>query len=290
MTKGIVLLALGKPEYYQMAAHMAMSLKYHSPEYQVYLLSDGKEHAYIPLPYLQFFDLYWRMHPDDYMNPANGKLNPGKAKLSIPKYVQFDQTVYLDVDGLCIAPIDILFSPEQFVAAEMVGKGGIKDDIRYAIWANNQNTWKHFELPEDAIFRTVQTSYISYRKSAELDTFYGLCMKYKDFPIELMNFKWGGQVADELIFSGVAAKMNHDFNCGFSPIYYGSQYFTREIEEIKAKHCILSMYGNGNGTTLVKPLYKDMYNRICQNMCRHFKIERIFPIEYLMRSKHANLR
>lgn len=280
------MLSFGKVEYAHMAAHMAMSLKHYHPDTPITLVCDARVNDTFAPAYRRFVDSFVTMKGEHYL--TNGAFDPGKAKVHLPLYAPYDRTVYLDVDGIAIGDCSILFTPDAFFAAEQFGEGKIGDAITYNIWATNEAVWRHFGLANTDTFRTVQTSYVVYNQGKQLKDFAKRSIQNLKYPIEDVMHEWGKTIPDELIVAGTLAQMKHEPHCGFSPIYYGHSYALRNLTDIQAKHCILSMYGNGRGTTLVKQMYLEMYNRHCMQIARKFNLQRIFPIEYLMRSKHAN--
>jgi hypothetical protein len=286
MAQGLVLLSFGKPEYHYMAAHLAMSIKYYN-DIPIAFVHDGTADKYIPAPYHRFIDEWIKMPVQDYIR--KGIIDPGWAKINLLKHLPFDTNMYLDVDGLALQDLSPLFITDKFFACEVIGSGMINDTIEYSIWATNKDVWQFFQLdPDQSIYRTIQSSFWIGKKGEQLAELHERMVANYDFPPKKITMRWGDTMPDELIFSGTLAQMEHDPNFGKAVVFYGNTNVKEGFAELQAKYSILSMYGNGQGTTLVKIKYKDWYNRICSMMCRKLNLNPIHPIGYLMRSKHAN--
>ncbi len=288
MTSGVVLLAIGKTDYYIMAAYMAMSIKYYNPEIHISIVHDGFSAYYIPRQYQRFIDDHILIEQSDFIK--NGKLDPGLAKINLPKYLPYDYNVYLDVDGIALQDLaPLMNATKKFYACEKIGEGKFTDTIEYNIWATSDDIWKYFKLDkEKSVYRTIQTSFVVMRKGKELDAFYKQCLNNYSFPMADVKSIWGKTMPDELIVSGTLAAINHDPDFGMPVVFYPNSYRIKDLAQIQSQFKVLSMYGNGLGTTLVKPMYKEWCDRLITKMCRDLKIEKSFPMSYLMRSKHAN--
>ena len=284
MTKGIILIAYGKPEYIYMAAHMAASLRYYSPDIPITILHDDNI-RYLPTQYYEFIDGFVEM--DSRHLKTNGKIDPGKAKCNIIHYLPYDLNLYLDVDGLCIGDVTPLFDTDKDFCVEVTGKGGYQDDIEYNHWANPEDQWEHFELDDDTVLRTVQSSSMLFRKGEFCDNLQHALNDYFDFPHAKLKNHWGWGIPDELIYSGVLAKMKHDPSFNQSVVFFGHVHSPLSFKEIHEKYKVLSMYGNGKGRTLVKLKYIDWYNRLNINIHDFLKIDRIKEIQRLMKGKHV---
>ena len=113
MTKGFLLLALGAPEYGQWARNMAASIKYHN-DLPITLVHDGRAITGIQLDEVirhRLFDTIKVMDVADYQ--LNGRFAPGFAKTNLYKYTDYERTIYVDVDGLCVNNVDTLLEKAE---------------------------------------------------------------------------------------------------------------------------------------------------------------------------------
>lgn len=286
-------MAFGKPQYMWFACQMALSIKALT-KYPVQLISDGSV-GYIPNSYRQLIDEWTFMKPEHLRR--NGNIDPGWAKVNIYPYLVFDESIYLDVDGIVINGQKTLSDAfelcNEFYHAEVIGIGKKEDKIEYSIWAEHKNIWKHFGLEEDQELASVQSSFQYYRKSPEAQKLHSLMVKYYDFPVNELSNTWGGTIPDELIISGACAKMKHIpiLNDGRGPedkvVFFGHKRNKLTIPQIKQKYAVLSLYGNGKRQRLVSSTYLDYYDRLLYAYGRQMNIQPIQKAFQLMKHKHV---
>ena len=218
MTKGITLLAVGKWQYGIMAYHMAMSIKYYNPDIKIQLIY--QESALQRLNEEEkklFFDVLTPIAHDDLYYPEttrhqqiNYKFSPGKAKLSIYKYLHFYETIILDVDGVVTADINTLFSRmSNFYHAQTVNVSNEKDDKWACQWLSYEDVKKNFTLPETYSIYEINSSFQYIRKSAEAKLFFDTALD--NFKPELKTGgNWSGGFPDELAFNIATAQTGTD--------------------------------------------------------------------------------
>ena len=289
-SEGVVLIALGSPQYAYMAGQMARSIKFHNKDIPIWLLHDGRVIHYLP-------DVYRRMFVGDtVIDEADrvtlGRLDPGRAKVMLPKYLPFDTNVYFDVDGLALKDVSPLFEIEGEYKTEVVGMGTRDEEINYLFWAEPEMVWDFFQLPEDRIYRSIQSSFAILRKGEWMDDF-GRRLKsnFDSFKLDNLKNRWGGTMPDELIFAGTCAQLDYDQGCGQSVVFFGHKIVKESFSEIEAKFYVLSLYGNGggrNGNPLVKLRYRDWYDRMNRMISRETKTPTLGKVYSMTRAKHAN--
>lgn len=253
MNKGVLLIAFGKPSYAYFAYNMAVSIKHHSPDVRVCLASDGVE-KYLRPEQLKVFDHIKHFTP---------VRDAGHNKLRMFELSPFDHTLFLDVDGCAVADvaklIDTYIEDGRPVIGDVVGSGGLRDNIEYQFWTRNYSLWGWFGLPYSAKVQTLQTSSMYFDKSAKSKEFFDTAQRFKNFPHQLLVNHWGGATPDELIFTGAAARTGLDLKHTQRPVFFGHKHY-REVTDsnISEKHYVLSMYGNAR---LVKLRFREMYDR-----------------------------
>ena len=282
-------MAFGSREYVFFAGQMALSIRYFNPDVLISIIADGHL-RYLPDQYMGLFDKVIELEKEDYY--TKNRIDPGKAKINLIKYLPYDQNIYFDVDGLCLRDISKLFEIDKFYATEVVGRGGVNDEINYAWWATNQKIWEYFSLSQDQKYSSIQSSFAIFNKGKELDEFHERLLQNFEFPMaDLMNH-WGGTVPDELVFAGSCAQINHDPDCGFPVVFFGHKLYPDTLGEIQDKYCILSMYGagtaSGKNQPLVRGRYRDWYDRLISDICRRTKYPQIGKIHSLLKTKHVN--
>jgi hypothetical protein len=249
MKTGILLIAFGRIGYMKMAFNMAKSLKFFSPDVKIALATDGTHTAIKDIE--KYVDVFIPIEKGD----------PGDIKMSMYDLTPFENTLYLDVDGICIKDIrpliDLYLKDGRPFISDVHGEGGINDDIHYSIWAKNKHIWAWFNLPIDAKFQGLQTSLVWFTKESK--PLFDCIQKTKNFPKKFLTHKWGNSIPDELIFGGAAAKVGFDAKFTGRPIFFGNRGVARvTYDEMVENHYINSMYGNVN---LVLSKYRRYYDQ-----------------------------
>lgn len=281
MTKGVILAAFGKPNYIYMAAQLAGSIKAENPSIQITLLHDDAV-RYLPNDFKPMFDKFVALKPEHLRR--NGRIDPGFVKINIPLYLQYDLNLYLDVDALCLKDLEPIFNTDKDFATEVVGTGKKTEDINYLFWTTNQSAWKHFEIPEDGLYRSVQSSSMFFRKSKFVEELHKEMVAAYDFPMNELTHQWGGTMPDELIIAGTCAKLQYDPSFKERIIFFGQKYTGESYAQITDRFYLLAIYGP-NG--LVRGEYLDWYDRKMVTTLRRVKLNKISGSRMLLREKHA---
>ncbi|MGZ4058284.1 MAG: hypothetical protein ACXVPU_04615 [Bacteroidia bacterium] len=109
MEKGILTIAQGKKQYIELAKNLAISLNINNPGLKKALVTDSDD------PELK--QLY------DIIIPADNSIGIGfLQKLYIRDYTPFDETLFIDVDCLCVRSIDFLWEPFSKRDVSVIGK------------------------------------------------------------------------------------------------------------------------------------------------------------------------
>lgn len=279
---GVILLAHGKRGYGFAAVNMAFSIKEHSPNIHITLFHDDKVLDQVPKKYLTFIDNYVKLDDEFY---ETGRIEPGRAKLLAADKSPYDNTLYLDVDGICVNDITPIFERLKGnpILCQQMGEGGFGDeDIKYDGWSQHDFTFPFFDLSPHTIWKTTQTSWFYIEKGTplllELFRYYD-----KRYPLDKLKYQWAGFIPDEIVWSGVMSKHNVELYKQQDVIYFGTDYITHD--EIKANYFFLSLYGNGNGVTLVRPMYFDLYDRILHMAYAKHGLEHQFKCHFIMKDK-----
>lgn len=235
---------------------MAASIKHHSPNVQIQLIHDGQatKHLHFSEPYgsQYLFDIVTDIRTDTYHD--NGQFSPGKAKIHLYEYMAFDHSIYLDVDGCCIADIEPLFDlcKDKPVVSHVWGYGRLEDktfgDLMY--WADAKPLWQHFGIPTDARLPFLNTSFISVVKGKESQKIYQTaqdCLA-NPMPLTAMRELWGkGNQPDELYFNTAMALLGYEPHIeGFDPIYfrpYREYGQAVPFSKLQAQHWFIGLWG-----------------------------------------------
>jgi hypothetical protein len=205
-TTGVVLLAFGKPQYYWAAYNLAFSIRKHSPNVNITVLFDdplkGISHCQ---DFMQYINNIGSIDADDIY--TNKKLDPGKVKVNLYKYLPYDCNLYLDVDAIALKDIqpmiDELAQSGKHYVSHTVGYHTIDKgrDFKEMQWAWADKMWAHFNLLESYVMPAINSSMQWIVKGSEAE---GIYTTAKDLyfnnpiPIKELRMKWGGGQPDEL--------------------------------------------------------------------------------------------
>lgn len=295
-TQGILLIAIGNQGYAYMAYNMAYSIKRLDFDAKIHLLADGcVEH--IDQSRRRVFDSISAPEPQDYMSDKG--IDPGKLKTRLYKYLPFDETLYLDVDGLAMQPITprlkaFALDERWFITSEQ-GRGKQTEKINYSEWASNETIANHFKLDAEQDLVAIQSSWAFIRKCAQAKKFYEQVAKAFDlFDIADLNINWGGTKPDELFFSGMISKYGLSVDGPKDMIFFGTNGSPLEPHQIEGKYAILSVYGKANGRMMTAPRFWEYYDASMYAWTRSARPGSILANHHIYKAtivkqyKHAN--
>lgn len=286
MDKGILLIAYGKRGYGFAAYNLAFSIKYYNPNIRISILYEKSTLSQVPH---DVFDKMIEMPESLYK--TNGFYDPAKAKINALNNLPYDNTLYLDVDAFCCRNIEPLFDQfENDFVVDIFGSGNKCDEIPYDVWANHEDSFPFFGLENDVTWYTTNTSwFFAKKKSKKVKDLYKMLKFYlsKNFPRQKLKNKWGVYFPDELLFSGCISKIGEDQQI-LKPMYFCNDY--RSGTEITNEFFLLSMYGNGKGSTLVKPHWFDFIDKSLKIMFDLRGMKHNFKVSYIQEDKHLNNR
>lgn len=294
MTKGIVLFAFGRRGYAYMACNMAISIKYYNKDIPITLYVDEKILDYIKDD-LAFFDKVFTLPFNIVYKPKVG-IDPANVKVNVPKYLPYDENLYLDVDGIAVKDLQPLINnlskEKGYYLTQVIDSGGYDKKILYDIWAKKDKIYEFFELnKETAIYPAVQTSFAYFKKGADIVLFYEK-LKYfydKGFLRSDIEQRWGGTLPDELFYSGTCAHLDYNPASKEEPIFFGNIHNQKTThQDIKDKYYISAIYGNGRGNTLTRRTYFDFYDNELREIYKHFGKDFLYDTKAVLKDKHAN--
>jgi len=159
---GIVLIAIGGEGYLRWAVNMAASLKTFAPNLQIQLLTSID---LLPSAIgISFFDIVEAL-PNEAWQAEQGRIFPAKLKTSFIDYVEFEEFIYLDVDGCIIKDITPLFGLGDIVT-DVQGVWSWGDgDFNHLKWAKPPVIYEHFGLKESDKLPAINSSFLLLKKS-----------------------------------------------------------------------------------------------------------------------------
>lgn len=299
-TEGVVLFAFGSRVYYYAMYNLVFTIKYYSPDVKIYGFVDSIEQLgkYCP-DVIEYLDGLKEIDQDDLF--TNGVFDPGKLKVNLYSYLPYDYNLYLDVDAICLKPIDPLIeelkSIKKYYASHTVGYHKLEQgrNIDSMQWAYADDLWGHFKLKEESILPAINSSLQWIEKGKESKKLYDTAKKdYEENPMPLnkLRMKWGGGQPDELYMNVALAKMQHDPSCseiGNDGAEKGHIHFAMvrnlTFENVIKNYYFQSYYG-GRGFTSY--FYIDWIERMLRNMHRKNGKVHQYKINTIINNKHAD--
>ena len=203
---GVVLLAFGKIQYYWAAFNLAFSIKKHSPNVRITVLFDDVLKAISQCPEIvKYVEHFGDINADDIT--TNKKLDPGKIKVNLYKYLPYERNLYLDVDAVALKDIqpmiDELAQSGKDYISHTVGYHTIDKgrDFKEMQWAWADRMWAHFNLLPSYVMPAINSSMQWIVKGSQTEAIYRTAKDlYFNNPIETkdLRMKWGGGQPDEL--------------------------------------------------------------------------------------------
>ena len=284
---GIVILALKKSAYYQAAFNLALSIKHYNNNINITLISDGGHiNHYRPENY-GAFDWIKEIAPEHY-NDQYG-FSPALAKINIFKYSTYDNTLYIDADSLCLQDLqplmDKLISLDGNFYSNVLGEGGINDDILYQAWATNEKLWEYFKLDKEQKIFTFNTTWFYFNKDSKPLLENVLYNYHKGFNRDDLKNKWGGTLPDELFFYGTMAQKKINPKVDFSVCFFGDTISNKTLTELQTENYLFTLFG---GRTTIRLVYKEWYDRLCNVYCRAKGLMHYFKAHGILQGKHVH--
>lgn len=298
---GVVLLAFGKVQYYWAAYNLAFSIRKHNPNVSITVLFDDKLKA---LSHCQDFMKYINNigDIDAYDIFTNKKLDPGKVKMNLYKYLPYDRNLYLDVDAIALKDIqpmiDELSQSGKDYISHTVGYHTIDKgrDFKQMQWAWADKIWTHFDLPTDAVMPAINSSMQWIVKGAQTKELYQQARHlYMDKTMEVkdLRMKWGGGQPDELYMNvalaihGIdpALKKYEQIKGSEGGMIHFSMQRGLSFEEITANYYLQSYYGGAGFTPL---FYINWLDRILNADFKAIGQRHNFLISRIAQNKYAD--
>lgn len=150
---GIVLIATGQPYYINAAYNLCLSIKCHSAETPVHLITDGV-FDFLTDTQKFWFDSYKRIHD----------LNPFQAKTQLYALSPFDRTLFLDVDMIWNPARSILECLNQLkdITFTIANRGAITSEWD---WGNADEFKNHCQSP---IVYNLSSEFIYFERSEQV--------------------------------------------------------------------------------------------------------------------------
>lgn len=289
-SKGVLLCCWGKVGYGYAAFNLAASLKSKSPLIPITLITDSTAISHLDEHYKAVFD--------NIIVLGEPVSDPGIFKVSIYDKLPYHYTLYLDVDALCINPIDSLL--DELISdfeADPDGKfyrthvHGWYDqdsevDMPLMYWARRDVIWAAYNFSDHRLPGT-QSSIQFIAKCDRAEKFYANLkhlMSYDYIPLESLKHMWGGTQPDELYLNIQIAKDRLTPDLPTSMWFCDNANF-RPHQLIAAGYHFLSFFGVRDR---IKGYFTEFYDKDLITTLRGMGYaNHLFKSHHIFKDKHA---
>jgi len=225
MTKGILLIACGHPNYGSMALNLAVSLKVTDPDVKIALAFAGESLNHIQqYPLLDYFDKMIPVQPEAYTR--NDNVEWIKAKTFMYDLSPWDETIFLDVDMIWhpVQKATDVFAQFKKVNLTFQNRGfldlsGDNLDPKYSMWADVNDVKALYRFKKGKYYQ-LHSEFVYFKKSEKVKTFFDTA-KHEYDNLLVDNFVFGGGIPDELPFGIAMIKTGlYPHATPFTPVYW----------------------------------------------------------------------
>jgi len=207
MEKGIVLIALGSPDYIRMAYNLAISIKAAEPEVLITLVDDGKSKDYLK-DAAELFDKIIECPKEYYFK--DGTESYVKAKVHLYELSPYHKTLFIDSDTAWNPykkPSDLFEQLKNVrITFKNTGYYSIKEDKgydnnKYTYWFDMKEMLKEYSLKSDNVYQ-LQSEFIYFERCSPIKKFFDDAIKIYENPKVKSLIPFAGQmISDEMAFS-----------------------------------------------------------------------------------------
>lgn len=290
--KRILLLSFGSTTYGSYAFNLAASIRYYSGKgISIKLLHDKTSVSHFTDFHSGFFDSM-EIIPDNILY-KDGKICPEQVKINYYSLISDDEYIYLDVDSIATKDIRGLFDECRASGKDYLtqvhnywtldnGAGKIEN----MAWAMACDIWRHFELSDSDQLPCTQSSFAYIKRGNATDALFGIMQKYlseNPFPVDKLEFKWGGGQPDELYLNACCAKLGIKPDADFTPMYFDNHHL--KMEEVEQSYFIGLFGGRGMTSKRIIDYSDRLMHRI---LSEGWNVPHLYKYQSLVKNKHAN--
>jgi hypothetical protein len=275
----VTLLAFGRRGYAHGAACMVTTLRHQGYRGRIHLHVGAALRPHIPLDALAECEVHTLA--------AGYTQDPGWCKVNLPRIIQ-EPTLYLDVDGIAVRDVTPLIAGlsadgRHYITCVM-GSGRDGERIEYHEWATTAKVREMHDLPPDAVYYGIQSSWAWMVPGDALDAMHATMVDaWGRWTINDLRYKWGATKPDELFYSIACTVMGHDPAWEDRVAFFGRGFLT--VAQIKEAYYIMSLYG---GKGVVPARYVQVMEHLVRGAYRAKGVHAPVSIEGIRKDKYVN--
>ncbi len=289
-SRGVLIMAMGNPNWGKLAVNLAMSLRFTSPDIKITLAQAGSGAAQIGEFGKTLFDKIIPIDQKYYTKLQRGGENPIitteylKAKLAMYKLSPYDETIFLDADMVWCPkrPITDLFNElnkVDFAIANRsftsLDKEGLGDD--FGVWASPKKVKKLFKFKEGKYYN-LSSEMVYFKKTKEVGKLFSDALKiYDRTDLHKAGLKmFNGAIPDELPLTIAMIKNDlYPHKDSYLPIYWESA----EHKHLEGGALFGSFWAYSMGGAFTENRMKKIYNNLVQYYCNQYSQRH--PFKYI---------
>lgn len=286
MSRGVLIIATGHPNYIRMAFNLAFSIKFKSPDCNITIAHSEGLGQHLNDSHKQFIDQFVEV-PKEYYTYQD-KIEHPMVKTRMYDLSPYDQTLYLDADTIWFQERSIDNWFDQLQGQEVVFQCEHKWKMSEewgCLWTSEKdkpNTGlseikKIYNIPEDTTIYEMQSSFMYFEKGDKAKAFYDTAKEiYIKRPFKF--YTWANGIPDELVFNISTAINKIELKqFPYKPLFFFEYHNNRDRAHIFNNYYALSMAGNN-----LPPSVIDIYDTLVKYY--YSKIQKVrFP--YLWKNK-----
>jgi hypothetical protein len=235
---GIILFVGGDSTYTRWAENMITSLRYFSPKLPIKVILAGGKRNWMPGFPIDFEQA--QMKPKHYTD-EQGNFAPGKAKLHLDLYTNFDRTIYADIDGVACTDLAKFLDKigDKPFAAQVESWSNEKSTSWPCQWLSIHQVRNEYKLPKGYRLPEINSSILYWDKSKEAKAVWEAARdNYREY---LTTEAWGYSFPDELAFNVAFAQTGVNPDIGQKIIEFNAQ--SKHLKDVQGGCFFIGCYG-----------------------------------------------
>lgn len=282
--RGVLLIALGNPNYGKMAYTLASSIKFSSPDIPIHLVYTDSAVTHLTETNFNIFDSIALAPHESYHRKRNQEFI--KVKSWMYDLSPFDTTIFLDADMIWLTknPVTDLFdslSEQDYTIQnrDFIDMADKNVNPSYSIWANVAEIKEAYGFKKGKYY-SLHSEFIYFKKSKENKKFFDEWKKQYD-NLKVSHTTFAGGIPDELplaIATVIHEKYPHQD--AYLPIYWEKAEKAISRTELLEKYYAYSIGGN-RITPNQEKTYNDLAKFHANKRGDHFAFKTASKATYL---------
>lgn len=214
VTRGVLLIALGKSQYGCYAANLAASIRFNDPELPIHLVHTEESITQLAPAHMALFTSHSICPTEAYTSPG-GLAQYIRAKTYMYELSPYDETLFIDADAMILpgkSLMTLMSKLSESCHFTMQNRGCIdlsKDEKfkTYTVWCDTDEYKKHYKQRK-GFFYQYQSEFAFFKKNKKNKVYFDLVRELYDAPpIRTEGFDNG--IPDEYCFNLATALLHH---------------------------------------------------------------------------------